>query len=228
LKTDKAVLALNGELSGKSGDYDYLKKREQKKPFYIAADGGALLLEKIGIRPDLIVGDLDSLSSDKLKEFRKSGINIKKHPRNKDKTDGELALDYCIKIEINFVQIIGLMGGRFDQQLGNISLLEYAAYKNIKAVIEEPHIKVGIVKDEIAIKQQVGKVFSLIPRSEIVSGVSIRGCKYNVENEEFYRYLSRGISNKILSSRASVSLKEGSMIYIISDPGSFNSDNNVK
>ena len=154
MSMNKVVIALNGELKGNRKEYK--KLIGEKATLFIAADGGALLLESIGFFPDVIIGDLDSLTKEKYQFYEKMGIKILKYPDEKDETDGELALQYCGERGLNNIIIIGFTGGRWDQQLANIFLLEYAFRNGITALIKEPGLEIGIINKEKVFSQKKG------------------------------------------------------------------------
>lgn len=209
----EAVVALNGSILAKVEKYQNLFA--YKKLTFIAADGGALFLNKINIVPDVIIGDMDSLTTAQIENFKNKEVDIIKYPVQKDETDGELALNYCIENEFQKVFLIGSQGGRFDQQLANIFLLEYGFENNISAVIKEPGLEAGIINDYHIFNQLQEHRLSLLPLSREVKGVTIKGCKYNVSDIDLLRYKTRGISNKILQNNAEVKIKKGLLLYII-------------
>ena len=209
----EAVVALNGNITGKVEKYQHLFTDENLT--FIAADGGALFLDKIGIIPDIIIGDMDSLTTVQIENFKNKGAAVIKYPVQKDETDGELALNYCIENELKQVYLVGCQGGRFDQQLANIFLLEYGFENNISAVIKEPELEAGIISDYQEFNQLKQHRLSLLPLSREVEGVTIKGCKYNVSDINLLRYKTRGISNKILQKKAQVKIKKGLLLYII-------------
>lgn len=210
----KAVVALNGQFTGDQREYLQFIPDDVK---YIAADGGAIFLEKLGLSPDVVLGDLDSLSERKIDEYRQQGVKVLKYPVDKDETDGELAIDYCRQENYVSFIIIGSMGGRFDQQLANIFLLEYAYHLDIQAVIREPGVEMGIVGREKIFLNSVGSGLSLLPLNEHVNGITTTGCKYPLNDEELIRYKTRGISNEIIDETARVTVKEGLLLYILID-----------
>jgi thiamine pyrophosphokinase len=161
---------------------------------------------------------MDSLTETKLNHYKKNNIEIKQFAIEKDKTDGELALDYCKQNNYQQINIIGAIGGRIDQQLANIYLLEYALKLKMEAVIREADIEIGILNQKnnlkIFFKKQNSRL-SLIPLSNKVTGVTITGCKYKLKQSSLFRYQTRGISNQIEESQAKVSMKTGVLLYII-------------
>ena len=213
MSTNKAVVALNGELKG---DREEFKKLiGEKDILFIAADGGALFLESIGFLPDVIIGDFDSLTKAQYQRYEKMGVKIIKYPVEKDKTDGELALQYCWERGFNNIIIIGFAGGRLDQQLTNIFLLEYAFRNGITAFIKEPGLEMGIIDREKVFFQKIGAGLSLIPLDEKVTGVTVTGCKYLLESGSLLRYKTRGISNIIEQEKAVITVEKGLLLYIL-------------
>ena len=213
MSTNKAVVALNGELRGDREEYK--KLIGGKDVFFIAADGGALLLESIGFSPDVIIGDFDSLTELQCQNYEKMGVKIIKYPVKKDETDGELALQYCRKKGFDNIIIIGFAGGRLDQQLANVFLLEYAFRNSITAFIKEPGLEMGIIEREKVFFQKTGTGLSLIPLDEKVSGVTVTGCKYLLEAGSLSRHKTRGISNIIEQERAVITVEKGLLLYIL-------------
>jgi len=213
MSTNKAVVALNGELKGNKEEYK--KLIGEKDVLFVAADGGALLLESIGFLPDVIIGDFDSLTDLQCQHYEKMGVKIIKYPVEKDETDGELALQYCRGRGLDNIIIIGFAGGRLDQQLANIFLLEYAFRNGMTAFIKEPGLEMGIIEKEKFFFQEIGARLSLIPLDEKVSGVTITGCKYLLEAGNLLRYKTRGISNIIEHEKAVITVEKGLLLYVL-------------
>lgn len=213
MSTNKAVIALNGELKGNKEEYK--KLIGEKDVLFVAADGGALLLESIGFLPDVIIGDFDSLTDLQCQHYEKMGAKIIKYTVEKDETDGELALQYCRESGFDNIIIIGFAGGRLDQQLANIFLLEYAFRNGMTAFIKEPGLEMGIIDREKVFFQKIGAGLSLIPLDEKVSGVTITGCKYLLEAGNLLRYKTRGISNIIEQEKAVITVEKGLLLYVL-------------
>ncbi len=212
----KVVVALNGELKGNKEGYK--KLIGGKDVFFIAADGGALLLESIGFLPDVIIGDFDSLTKAQYQRYEKLGAKIIKFPAEKGETDGELALQYCQERGFNNnIIIIGFAGGRLDQQLANIFLLEYAFRNGMTAFIKEPGLEMGIIERGKIFFRKIGAGLSLIPLDEKVSGVTITGCKYSLEAGSLLRYKTRGISNIIEQEKAVITVENGLLSYVLNN-----------
>lgn len=211
---EKALLVLNGELNL---DQNRLKEIIEKEEIskIVAVDGGSEILKNFSIKPDLIIGDLDSLSSQSREYYDSMGVQIEKHPVEKDQTDSELAVDYCKKNGWEELVITAALGGRVDQELANINLLEYIKRKSLQAKIVDQNLEIAVINAQKKFTDKNGYRLSLIPQTDSVKGVTIEGCKYNLDTKDLYRYKTRGISNLITESEARVSLKSGLLIYIL-------------
>jgi len=133
----------------------------------------------------------------------------------KDQTDSELAVDYCLDKALNEVFLIAALGGRIDQELANLNLLEYISSNQLKAKIIAKNIEIALITDSKKFKEKENYRLSLIPQTKTVENVSIQGCKYNLENKNLFRHKTRGISNLITEKEAEVSLQKGSLLYIL-------------
>ncbi|RCW62015.1 MULTISPECIES: thiamine diphosphokinase [Halanaerobium] len=212
----RALLVLNGELNFKKSD---LKRLISKKEIdcIIAVDGGANKLRGLKLIPDLIIGDLDSLTEQNKVYFNQHNVNIIKYPVEKDQTDGEIAVDYCQKNGFEELYLTAALGGRIDQQLANLNLLEYIYELNLRAEMISLNLEIALIgqneKKEFLSKK--GYRLSLLPQSKTVCGLTIKGCKYSLENQDIFRSQSRGISNLIEDERALIELKSGLLIYVL-------------
>ncbi|MFN2363931.1 MAG: thiamine diphosphokinase, partial [Halarsenatibacteraceae bacterium] len=164
-----------------------------------------------------IIGDFDSLSETELDFWKERKVTLEQYPVDKDKTDGELAIDYCYNLNCNKIIILGGLGGRFDQQLANIYLLEYSLNLEIEALIKEAGLEVGIIEESKEISGYNGWHLSLLPLDKEVKGVSISGTKYDTEGLDLLRSYTRGISNRVIQDNFMVTVGEGRLIYILHD-----------
>ena len=207
-----AIIALNGNLQDNAKEYESII---EKGDIFIAADGGSILFFKLGYNPDIIIGDLDSLSEEKLDYFQKKGVKIKKFPAEKDETDGELALTYCNKNKFSNIILTNTMGGRLDHQLANIFLLEYALELGLKANIQEPNLEIGIINNKKKFYNHQECTLSILPLSERVFNVRNDGFKYSLNGENLLRHKTRGISNIINNKNATIFVEKGRLLYIL-------------
>jgi len=184
----------------------------------IAVDGGFAKASKHGIRPDLVIGDLDSLSQGEREELERSGLEVIAHPAEKDQTDLELALDWAIARRPDRLILFGVLGERLDQTLASVFLLEKAVSAGIAGEIvagrERLYLLRGGGRLELA-AAGVGDLISLIPLSAEVKGIRTWGLKYPLEGESLQRASSRGISNEVVEIPAGVEVEEGLLLVLV-------------
>lgn len=198
----RAVIFINGNLS----DLSQAKKNIEKTDFLIAADGGANLIEKLKLMPNIVIGDMDSIKPELLKKYK--SIN---YPRKKDKTDFELAVDYCLKNKFQEIIIFGILGDRIDHLIANIFLITKIQTENplIKIKVIEGNKEIFVLNKEIIIKGKIGDEVSIIPVSEKLEGIVTDGLEYQLNNEDFLFGSTRGISNIMSNKSAKITIKKG-------------------
>ena len=207
----QAVILANGELR----DRDSALKLVSNAGLIIAADGGALHCIKLGIDPQILIGDLDSVEESLIKELSSKGVRVVKFDSDKDETDLELALNYAVSKGAEEILILGGFGKRLDHSLGNLTLAANERYTEVKISFYTNGDWFHILRREIDIKGEPGQTISLIPLGGSVEGVKSSGLHWQLENEALPFGTSRGISNIIKSEKASVSIESGVLLVII-------------
>ncbi|MBE6862406.1 MAG: thiamine diphosphokinase [Ruminococcus sp.] len=177
----------------------------------ICADRGLVHIQKLGIKPHLIVGDFDSYT-----EVLPEDIEIHRSLPEKDDTDTMLALKLAIERGAERVIIYGAFGGRLDHTIANIQTLRYAQENGCEAVLMD--------SDNIALLQSVGTrtypyregwYFSFFAYTDKVV-VSLSGTKYTLDNAEITSSFPLGVSNEITSDEAVMTVSEGTALIVIS------------
>ena len=180
----------------------------------ICCDGGARHLQYLGIKPDIIIGDMDSIDPALLASYSTSGINIIKYPANKDFTDTELALDYALSLKPEKIFIWGALGGRIDHTLANVFLLGKGPEKGIRTYLIDEYGEAFVLDKETAFINETGKTVSLLALSPEVTGITLTGFLYPLQEGTLLMGESRGISNIITNARASISVRQGKLLVI--------------
>ena len=109
--------------------------------FIICCDGALRYTKRIGVKPHLLIGDMDSCAKNTALYCKRHNIEIKKFPAEKDFTDTELAMMFACETQPEDIFIFGALGGRFDHALANIHILKHARELNINAfIVDETHI----------------------------------------------------------------------------------------
>ena len=180
----------------------------------ICADGGALHARALGLRPHTIIGDLDSLTAEQVAEFEAAGAVIIQHPAEKNETDLELALYHCRHIDAKTVNILGGLGGRFDQTLANIFLLMLPALRDIHIEVVDGDQKIKLLRPGTHdILARSGDMISLIPLSA-AEDISTRDLQYPLKGETLRFGRTRGISNVVVGNRPAIRFKHGLLLLV--------------
>jgi len=181
----------------------------------IAADGGADFLLSQDIIPQVLIGDLDSISDNSLDELKKK-TKILQFPKEKDKTDSELALDYCIDEQYDSVTMVNAVNGRFEHSLVNIFLIENFVKKGLSLYFINKDNEIFVIQGsgEIELSSRKDSEISLIPLTEQVKVESITGFKYPLQNEVLFRAHTRGISNVAQGEKISVKISTGILLIV--------------
>lgn len=186
--------------------------------FVVAADSGLDRLEELNRIPDLVVGDLDSVSADALDRARRLGVAIEDHPADKDATDTELALMAAVARGYRSITVLSGGGDRLDHLLGWLGVLAHptlAAVDHLDAWCDTTHLQIlhgprhhGWDQD------QPGQVVSLIPLGGDCHGVTTQSLRWALDNATLSMSSSRGISNAIVDQLPQVSLMAGVLAVV--------------
>jgi thiamine pyrophosphokinase len=204
------IIFANGEISDKESLVPIFKWGE----FLISADGGLKHIRKLGLMPNLVVGDLDSVSSEEVKWLEQNQVEIIKYPKKKDQTDLELALLETVERGGNPVIVIGALGGRIDQTLANIFLLLMPELVNVDVRLDDGHDELFLIRDQVEVRGKKGDIVSLLPMLSPSTGIKTNGLKYSLNNETLLPDHSRGISNVMDAEKAEISLRTGLLLCI--------------
>ena len=179
-----------------------------KEDYIIAADKGLNSLKRLGIEPDIIIGDFDSLG------FIPKGENVKVLPVKKDYTDIGFAVNYAFDLGFNEFIIYGAIGGLLDHTVANLQLASYISKRGGKAVfVGENTFATSITNSTLKITEGKGRI-SIFSYGEKASGVSISGLKYTLENAEITNDFPIGVSNEFEENNAVVTVKNGTLLII--------------
>lgn len=205
-------------ITGGTFDFQMAKKylSGRNYQYVIAADGGVGYADKLGIKPNLILGDFDTLSRELLEKYQRAGVEILSFPPEKDYTDTHLAIEKAIEMKPDFLTILGATGTRLDHTLANLGLLTLTVEQGIKAEILDGHNRIQMMKESLVLKRKElwGKYISLVPYTEEVTGICLKGFRYPLKNAELTIGISRGISNELTEEEGSISIEKG-LLFVI-------------
>ncbi|MCJ8012524.1 thiamine diphosphokinase [Paenibacillus sp. KQZ6P-2] len=187
----------------------------QPGDFIIGADKGALFLTQHGIKPDLAVGDFDSISTQELEHVRMESRKIVEcDPVDKDLTDTELAFKMAFREQPDFILLIGGTGTRMDHTLANIQMLNRALQHHIACAIMDQNNYITLTGSKIEVLDRGYKYISLLPITLEVTGITLEGFQYPLENATLKMGESLGISNALLESFGIVTVEDGLLLII--------------
>ena len=208
-----ACLVLNGQLE----DYDYIREVMDYNTYelIIAVDGGANHLYRLGIMPNYILGDLDSIDDDIRSYYEASDVVFKKFPTKKDETDAELAVWMVEEEGLLGIDIYAALGGRIDHELANIQLLYYILDRGMYPRIISEREEIYILRnEEMNLKGSIGDIVSIIPVKGDARGITLANMEYSVEELDLKYAVTRGISNVMLAEDAYINVRDGCILVI--------------
>ncbi|MEE8318934.1 MAG: thiamine diphosphokinase [Dehalococcoidales bacterium] len=211
----KALILVNSELYKP----DVLRSRISAERFdlVLGADGGARHAAAFNVTLDAVIGDMDSLPDSGPPGIKDA--EFISYPAGKDETDLELALLYAGEQGVDRIVMVGVMGGRMDMTIANINLLTHARLGSCR--IEVWHgVQTGWVIRPPGgdITGHPGDTVSLIPLAGDASGITTKGLKYSLKDEELTSGPARGIGNRLEKSSARIKLSDG-LLLVVHTPG---------
>ncbi len=180
------------------GRYDRVRGYLREDDFYICCDSGLKHRAGLGIVPDLIVGDFDSHENPHL------DVETIVLPCEKDDTDTVFAVKEALKRGFEEFLLVGVIGGRLDHTLGNVSILLMLDAQGKRAVAMDDFSELEIVSDRPAKIENRYAYFSLLNISGTARDVTIRGAKYPLEGAEITCEYQYGVSNEVLPGQTAV------------------------
>ncbi|MDR1209330.1 MAG: thiamine diphosphokinase [Clostridiales bacterium] len=178
----------------------------------VACDSGAAAAVRLGLTPDIVLGDFDSISIDEAGRLAPDAEFIA-HPARKDKTDTELALDVCLERGADDIIITAATGSRLDHSLANVALLGRSGARI--RLMDGTNIA-EVVRGRARIERRDGAFLSLLPFGGGVSGVSVSGVKYPLSGASLPVGASLGVSNEFTGRFADINVESGALLVIIS------------
>lgn len=203
---------------------DYIKTLSFDKVF--AVDKGLEYVHDLGLQPNYIVGDFDSVDEGiyHLYEVQtlmdKCPFVLDKYPPMKDVTDTELAVAKAIEDGAERITLFGAIGSRADHVLMNLGLLLQTSKASVEMFIVDEINRIRLLNSEvksfckIAKKDQYGKYLSIIPLSANVTGLTMQGVKYPLNNFTLVQGNSLTVSNEIIANEAKISLENGKVFIV--------------
>lgn len=186
--------------------------------YLVCADGGADHAMDSGRIPDMLVGDMDSVSAETLKRCEEGGCLIRTFPCEKDETDLELALHEAGKkagmVGERDIWLYGATGGRIDHLLGNTALLLAFARKGYRVRMADARHEIWVAQNEEQVRGSAGQVLSLLALSEQAT-VTTKGLYYPLTEGILRHDSTMGLSNVFLGEEAGLQIHSGWVLAVL-------------
>jgi thiamine pyrophosphokinase len=183
----------------------------------IAADSGLDHAVDAGLRPDALVGDLDSISAHGKMWAYAHELEIDEYPADKDATDTELALARAALVEGADLLVVGAVGDRLDHALGTIAALgspAMAGFESIRLAVGDSTVHVIHAAHSVTIDLPISSLFSLLALHGPCRGIDVTGARWPLDAATLNPWSTRGVSNET-SGLLQISVLEGVLTLVI-------------
>jgi thiamine pyrophosphokinase len=194
---------------------EQLRRRLPPYATVIAADSGLEQAARLGLVVDIVVGDLDSVDADLLAAAERAGATIERHPAAKDHTDLELAVLTAGRLGAARVVVLGVWGGRIDHELANLLLLGAPEYASLHLEAIGSEGRVVAVHDRVELAGAPGDIVTLLAVGQPAHGVRTDGLVYPLRGETLEPGSTRGVSNELIGTRATVEVESGVVLAML-------------
>jgi len=201
------------------GAYDeptYFRGWAKAADVVVAADGGARFLLEQGIRPDVVVGDFDSLPAAAVERLEAARVELVRHPVRKDRTDGEMAADEALRRGAGELVLAGALGA-LDHTLGHLAILRRLAARGVAARLAAPRLTVRVfaAPDEAHLDASAGTRVSIVPLQGDAL-VTLEGFDYALDRGVLPQDACLGLGNAVVAA-ARILVHEGSVAVLVED-----------
>jgi thiamine pyrophosphokinase len=181
----------------------------------VAADGGLDRALELGLAVDVVVGDLDSVTPETLAAAEAAGATVVRHPRAKDETDLELALEEAAARGAHRVLVVASAQGRLDHLLGSLLLLTAERFRGFELDALVGDALVHVIRGERTLHGAPGELVSLLAMGGPARGVLTDGLEYPLRGETLEPGSTRGISNVFTGDTATVAVADGTLLAVL-------------
>lgn len=187
-----------------------LQKRLLPDDYILCADGGADNARRLGVRPRLVLGDLDSVRQ------MPEDVPAERFPPEKDDTDTMLALKRALVMGYRSFLLLGAWGGRPDHAHANLCALLYLAEQGAEGVIADGGTEIRVIKNgRLCLHRRENCYVSIFPFDGPAKGVSETGMLYSLADANLHTADPVGVSNEFLDARAVISVRQGALLVFV-------------
>ncbi len=202
----RAVVIAGGAL----GEPAFYRPLIQKEDLIICADSGFANAQKIGILPDVVIGDFDSFEETQVHSGKKIIL-----PVEKDRTDSHESICYAMDQGCRDILFLGAAGTRLDHTLANISLLKLGLSRGVRITMIDEHNEIFLMDREATVPRREGYKLSLLPLTR-VTGISSTGLYYELKDSEMEIGNPYGVSNEFTKDTATITIGSGLLLVLLS------------
>lgn len=184
----------------------------------VCADSGLDTADRLSLDVDYAMGDFDSVRKEVYQKYQQSQTAFVSYPPEKDATDMQIVLDWAVEQGAEEIHILGATGKRLDHFLGNVNILMIPLQKGIRTYIVDPYNRLYLVKKKASFERETvfGKYISLLPLTEKVTNVYLKGLKYELHGADLEIGNSLGVSNELAKDcmTAELTFEDGILIVV--------------
>lgn len=215
-KTNRCVLVC-------AGDLEISEIPVGEGDLVIAVDGGCMYCDVLGIEPDVIIGDFDSLTAEYIYRLEEAENKKEKKKKRiihlnpvKDDTDTLAAIRLGLQEGYREFHLYGAMGGRLEHTIANLQCLQYLKKEGAAGYLWDGNVMATVIVNEsISFRRELEGMVSVFAAGESASGVTEKGLKYLLNDAEITNSFPIGVSNEFIGERAEISVKDGALLIIV-------------
>jgi len=180
----------------------------------IAADSGLHTAQKLNLKVDAVIGDLDSVSESALARASSEGTQIIRHNRDKDFTDLNSALLYAAEHESQKIVVVTAGGGRLDHQFGVLAAMfnPTLAKIDVEAIWNDSQLFALQGPKRLTFSTNIGDLVGIQSFSDISKKITTTGLRWPLKGEQLTNHETRGVSNEATELEVSISLETGQLL----------------
>lgn len=211
IEIKKARCVIIGSAPVDEAERRFIGTQVSPEDFLVCADGGYETARRLGLKPDLLIGDLDSCTEDFPPD-----IEAVRLPVHKDDTYMMYSLKECLGRGYRDFLLLGATGGRLDHTVANLCGLYYLAMHNARGVLaDRQNETVLVINGRVGLQGEPGALVSVFPYGASYCTLSYEGLEYPLDHYRLYPYDPMGTSNRLISTAAKITVHEGPALIIM-------------
>lgn len=208
----RTIIVTGGNPPSKALLLSHLKEGD----YLIGVDKGCNALFEYGLKPDLILGDFDSVNFEVINHYKEVGVKTLKFQPEKDYSDTDLGYSKAVELGSKEILLFGATGTRVDHMLGNMGLLLKALKSSVRVEIIDDNNKIYLIDKSTKINARSNGIISFHAVCEVVKNLNISGAKYKLEGYDLTLFEPRAICNEFIGEDINITFDSGIIMVIFS------------